>query len=116
MSRSLAKIDDNIAPRFGITWDAFGNGRSKLYASAGRYYDSIPMQVVSRAFSPRVTMTRLYRTSGFQDFGQFYNDINSGKSRSRGGLCATSTSLDDFASFNRPTCWDFESADLDNYP
>ncbi|HZI93086.1 MAG TPA: TonB-dependent receptor [Patescibacteria group bacterium] len=114
--RSLAKIDDNIAPRLGVTWDPVGNGKSKLYASAGRYYDSIPMQVVSRAFSPRVTMTRLYRTTGFQDFGQFYNDINSGKSRSRGGLCATNTNLDDFASFNRPTCWDFESTDLDSYP
>ena len=113
---TLATISDNIAPRFGINWDVIGNGTSKLYASAGRYYDSIPMQVVSRAFSPRVTMTRLYRTTGFPDFGLFYNDINSGKSRPRNGLCGSNTSLDDFATFNRPTCWDFESTDLDNYP
>ncbi|HEV8120980.1 MAG TPA: TonB-dependent receptor, partial [Candidatus Polarisedimenticolia bacterium] len=59
--QSLVRMEHNLAPRVGATWDFAGNGTSKLYASWGRYYDQVPMQVVSRAFSPRITSTRLYR-------------------------------------------------------
>ncbi len=32
-------FSEKIAPRLGFSYDAFGNGRGKLYASWGRYYD-----------------------------------------------------------------------------
>jgi outer membrane receptor protein involved in Fe transport len=35
---SYIKIDDQYAPRVGAVWDVSGDGRSKLYASAGRYH------------------------------------------------------------------------------
>jgi hypothetical protein len=103
---TLGSIDGNLAPRLGMTWDPLGDGRAKLYASAGRYYDEVPMQVVSRAFSPRITSTRLYRGRDWT-YLDFVNDIN------QNGICATNTAADDNAV---PTCWDFESADLASDP
>jgi hypothetical protein len=110
--RKLVTIDSSYAPRLGFTWDILGGGRSKLYGSAGRYYDTVPLQVMSRAFAPRITMTRLYRTKnwGYQDF---ISSFNVGPEQSAYGLCATNTPADDY---NVPTCWDFESQDLVDDP
>lgn len=49
------EIDDNLSPRVGFTWDTQKNGRSKLYANYGRYYESIPMDINIRAFGGEVT-------------------------------------------------------------
>ncbi len=108
----LVKIDGSFAPRLGFTWDLLGEGRSKLYGSAGRYYDNVPLQVMSRAFAPRITMTRLYRTRNWS-YQDFISSFNVGPEQSGYGLCATNTPADDF---NVPTCWDFESADLVSDP
>ncbi|RME50926.1 MAG: hypothetical protein D6795_09160, partial [Deltaproteobacteria bacterium] len=40
----------NIAPRVGLIWDFLNNGRSKLYASYGQFYESIPLDINDRAF------------------------------------------------------------------
>jgi outer membrane receptor protein involved in Fe transport len=104
----LITIDGSYSPRLGFTWDLLGGGRSKLYGSAGRYYDSVPLQVMSRAFAPRITMSRLYRTRNWA-YQDFISSFNVGPTQSDYGLCATNTPSDDF---NVPTCWDFESADL----
>jgi hypothetical protein len=101
--QSLVRMEHNLAPRLGATWDFAGNGTSKLYASWGRYYDQVPMQVVSRAFSPRITSTRLYRAENWSRQG-FINDIN------QTGICPVND-VDGFA-----TCWDFESKDLLSNP
>jgi hypothetical protein len=98
--QSLVRMDHNLAPRVGATWDFAGNGTSKLYASWGRYYDQVPMQVVSRAFSPRITMTRLYRAENYSRQG-FLNDIN------QNGICPVND-----PSYDGVNCWDFESQDL----
>ncbi|MDX1382741.1 MAG: hypothetical protein R3190_03800 [Thermoanaerobaculia bacterium] len=39
-----------IAPRVGLAWDLRGNGRSKLFANFGRYYESIPLSLNTRAW------------------------------------------------------------------
>jgi outer membrane receptor protein involved in Fe transport len=44
------KINDNWAPRLGLIWDVANNGRSKLYANAGRFYENIPMDINIRSF------------------------------------------------------------------
>jgi outer membrane receptor protein involved in Fe transport len=110
--RKLVTIDGSFSPRLGFTWDLLGGGRSKLYGSAGRYYDSVPLQVMSRAFAPRITMTRLYRTRNWA-YQDFISSFNVGPEQSANGLCTTNTVTDDF---NVPTCWDFESADLVTNP
>jgi outer membrane receptor protein involved in Fe transport len=44
------KINDNWAPRLGLTWDVMNNGRSKAYANFGRFYEAIPMDINIRSF------------------------------------------------------------------
>lgn len=43
-------IDDNWSPRLGFIWDVLNNGRSKLYANYGRFYESVPMDINIRSF------------------------------------------------------------------
>jgi hypothetical protein len=44
------KINDNYSPRLQVVWDPQGNGRSKVFGSYGRYYESIPLDINVRAF------------------------------------------------------------------
>src|SRR6202035_1850859 len=39
------------APRLGLIWDPSSDHKSKLFASAGRFYEEIPMDLVIRSFS-----------------------------------------------------------------
>jgi outer membrane receptor protein involved in Fe transport len=41
---------DMVAPRVGFTWDVARNGRSKLYAHYGQFFESVPLDINSRAF------------------------------------------------------------------
>lgn len=50
--------DNNWAPRIGVTYDIRGNGRSKLYASYGRFYAKIPNDLAARAMSSDSGITR----------------------------------------------------------
>jgi Carboxypeptidase regulatory-like domain len=43
-------INDNIAPRVGVIFDPSKEGRSKIFAHYGRYYESIPMTLTNRGF------------------------------------------------------------------
>ena len=43
-------LDKNWAPRLGMIWDVANNGRSKLYANFGRFFEAIPMDINIRAF------------------------------------------------------------------
>jgi hypothetical protein len=47
---SAIKLDTNWAPRLGITYDVVGNGKSKLFASYGKFYESVPLDINNRAF------------------------------------------------------------------
>ena len=41
----------DFAPRFGFVWDPNGTHRMRLFGSAGRFYEEIPMDLVIRSFS-----------------------------------------------------------------
>ncbi|MEX0879087.1 MAG: carboxypeptidase regulatory-like domain-containing protein [Thermoanaerobaculia bacterium] len=45
------KLEDEWAPRVGLVWDFVGDGTSKLYASAGRFYYALPTDLNVRVFS-----------------------------------------------------------------
>ncbi|HXW07766.1 MAG TPA: TonB-dependent receptor [Vicinamibacterales bacterium] len=48
-------LTDNWAPRVGVIWDVTKNGRSKVFANWGRFFESIPMDINIRAFGGEVT-------------------------------------------------------------
>ena len=49
-------LNDMYAPRLGVIWDPANNGRSKLYANYGRFYESIPMDINLRTFGGEITV------------------------------------------------------------
>jgi outer membrane receptor protein involved in Fe transport len=42
-------IKNEWAPRIGVIWDFANNGKSKLYANYGRFYEVIPQDIQTRA-------------------------------------------------------------------
>ncbi|MDL2717870.1 MAG: TonB-dependent receptor [Acidobacteriota bacterium] len=46
---ALVKIKDEWSPRLGIVWDPMNNGKSKVYASFGRFYEIVPQDIQTRA-------------------------------------------------------------------
>jgi hypothetical protein len=51
---SAFKLSDNWAPRIGFVWDVKNNGKSKLYAHYGRFYENIPQDINIRSFGGEV--------------------------------------------------------------
>lgn len=41
---------DKVAPRFGFSYDLFGNGRSKIFGSAGTFYDVTKLEMPRGSF------------------------------------------------------------------
>ncbi len=56
-----------FAPRVGVTWDITGDGRTKLYANVGRYYERIPNDLAIRAMSNEVGVSRYRFQNGPYD-------------------------------------------------
>jgi len=53
------KWKNNWAPRIGATYDILGNGKSKIFASWGRFYAKIPNDLAARALSADAGVTRV---------------------------------------------------------
>ena len=49
---------DNLAPRVNVIYDPFNDGRSKISASYGKYYETIPMSMASRFFGGEGILVR----------------------------------------------------------
>ena len=67
LDQKAFSLTNEWAPRFGVTWDFTGDGTSKLYASAGRFYYAIPTDLNVRVFTANTS----YRT-----FSYNINDIS----------------------------------------
>ncbi len=59
-------IYDNVAPRVSLVYDWTDEGKSRLYASYGWFYNQLPVLLNSRAFGGLVNVTRTYRQSDCQ--------------------------------------------------
>jgi hypothetical protein len=61
MSGTIIKdweLKNNWAPRIGVTYDASGDGRTKIYGNYGRFYARIPNDLAARALSADDSFTR----------------------------------------------------------
>jgi len=52
------ELKNNWAPRIGVTYDASGDGRTKIYGNYGRFYARIPNDLAARALSADDGFTR----------------------------------------------------------
>ena len=59
-------IWDNVAPRVGVVYDWTDEGRSRLFASYGWFYQQLPLQLNSRVFGGLVDVRRTYRNAQCQ--------------------------------------------------
>jgi hypothetical protein len=50
-------LTNEWAPRVGLVWDFIGDGTSKLYASAGRFYYALPTDLNVRVFTANTALT-----------------------------------------------------------
>jgi len=57
-------LKNNWAPRLGVVWDPTEEGKSKLWASYGRFFEAIPMDINDRSFGGEVSYTQTFRTTG----------------------------------------------------
>jgi hypothetical protein len=57
---------DNVAPRVGVVYDWTDEGRSRLFASYGWFYQQLPLQLNSRVFGGLVDVRRSFRNSQCQ--------------------------------------------------
>ncbi|MGA7991938.1 MAG: TonB-dependent receptor [Thermoanaerobaculia bacterium] len=53
---ALVKLKNEWAPRIGVVWDVLDNGKSKLYASYGRFYEIVPQDIQTRALGNEYIM------------------------------------------------------------
>jgi len=62
VTKGLAPADlNNIAPRIGLAWDVFGNGKTAVRAGYGMYYESVNADSLAQENPP------------YAGFGQAYN-------------------------------------------
>lgn len=66
---TFIKVNNTLAPRAGATWDLSGNGRTKVFANAGRYY--IPVYSNTNA---RLSGAETYYRDFYQFDGTFSTD------------------------------------------
>ena len=43
-------LENYLSPRIGVVWDPTNDGRSKVFAHFGQYYETIPMSLAARYF------------------------------------------------------------------
>ncbi|MFN0253452.1 MAG: TonB-dependent receptor domain-containing protein [Kofleriaceae bacterium] len=69
LGKNAMTLKDNWAPRLGVIWDPSELGQSKVYASWGRHFESIPMDINDRSFGGEVSYVQTYQTGAGQPCG-----------------------------------------------
>ncbi len=61
---TVIDLKNEWSPRAGIVWDAANNGKSKVYASFGRFYTTIPQDIQTRSLGRESTVIGINHTRG----------------------------------------------------
>ncbi len=64
LGRRAILIADNVAPRVGVVYDWTDEGKSRLYASYGWFFQPLPLQLNNRIFGGLVSVQRAYELRG----------------------------------------------------
>jgi outer membrane receptor protein involved in Fe transport len=67
---SVLTLNKNVAPRAGIIWDPFKDGRTKVFGSFGVYYESVPLDLGVRSLS-NLDIFSLYNRSFDGKYGTY---------------------------------------------
>ncbi len=70
---SYIKLDNMIAPRVGFSWDMKGDGRTKLFGNAGRYFLPVANVINIKQAGGFLDARNWYIFNGFENFE--YNGI-----------------------------------------
>ncbi len=70
---SYIKLDNMIVPRFGFSWDMKGDGRTKLFGNAGRYFLPVANVINIKQAGGFLDARNWYVFEGFETFE--YNGI-----------------------------------------
>jgi len=73
VGEQVYKLDNLLAPRFGVSWDVNGDGRTKAYVNYGRYYDAVG-SYLGQQLNRETNST--YRYEGVYDPNDPYNPDN----------------------------------------
>lgn len=65
------KASDAMAPRISITWDPNGDGKNKIYAFYGKYFEKVPLDLAVRSLSTEIGVSR----SDFYNINGAYNAL-----------------------------------------
>ena len=70
---SYIKMDNMLAPRFGFAWDMKGDGRTKLFGNAGRYFLPVANVINIKQAGGFLDRRTWYVFQGFENFT--YNGV-----------------------------------------
>jgi len=76
--QDFIKLDNQWAPRLGVAFDTFGNGRSKVYASFGRYYMPIETNTAVRNLYTGLDQTSFFTYDSIGPDGYPINPVQVG--------------------------------------
>jgi outer membrane receptor protein involved in Fe transport len=99
------KLSGLFAPRIGVIYDWTKEGRSKIYANWGRFYESIPMDMNERSFGAEQEVVTFWNGAAGGACGMLApdNDPNGLRIPSLPQNCPTSQSLAQRATFAQVT-------------
>ena len=90
LGKNAMVLKDMWAPRLGLAYDWTGQGKSKLYGSWGRYYESIPMDINDRSFGGESWMRSTYDSGTLEQCGPSDPSLGGPSATPSGAGCVAS--------------------------
>lgn len=64
LGKNAMELNNLWAPRVGLIWDWTKEGKSKLFANWGRFYEAIPLRINFRSFGGESSYQQIFQVSG----------------------------------------------------